>query len=927
MVRRKSSLIPLLLLTAFAMSLFASCLINVTLTFDANGGRFPDGSVIKKITTDIRRVAIPQEPERDDGLVFIGWYLDREGREPAGELLSKPVTMDMTFYAKWGYVITFETNGGTAVEPVKAAPGEPVEQPKSEKSGYKLSGWFLDDGTFGQPFDFSEMPAEHITLYAKWELFNTGLSFALINGGEEYEVSIGQCLDDEIWLPAVYEDKPVTTIPSGGFNNEGSLSTVVISESIHSIAPDAFEISPNLFSISVHPDNMNFISVGGNLYRIDEESAALMRYCPGKLDTGFGVPDAIFAGEKELAVTEVAESAFNDSRHLLMIVIPRYVSTIAGPLVNGNVQKAVFITEAAERPEGWAEDWAGERPAIMGCEVSADLKRVLSFTKSAGSIINPPQAFGLSGILVGDYVLQGWYTLEGEKVEDLLQVPEGTVLYADWDHKRVAKVLELLWEQTEYIFAEMFGGVSPRFVEIKSEDSEEESEEVIGKALLLGEPGYPVLAFECLSRNFDEVFSWCLANNEYPANYRRISNTNVYVADDCSMYYLFTKNVRKAGSYYYSKDGTALLYLPPDAPFEIPERVNHIGDRAFMGRELNSLSLANVQSIGTMAFAEAKLSTLELGEGLLTIGRMAFMGNEGLMEVAIPASVSEIKAGAFFGCKNLAEINVAEGNEYYKSVDGHLYSADGLTLVQCAPAGIGTFSIPEEVERIADTALASCSFDTVEIGAGVLEIGRGVFLKTNLREITVSEDNSNYMSTGGHLYTKDGSALIKYAAAKEDELFVVPEGVAVIHSGAFSSGGEIALKNVVICGSVTAIEAAAFRDIDAAFSVVIPESVSFIGRDAFADKTLYCEAAQSQDGWDASVSEANNAVYGCTLSQDNSYVISVSWQGQGFSPLAPFRQGYRFEGWYINSDFSEQGYTDLSGCPAGTYYAKWVNAD
>ncbi|HOK19872.1 MAG TPA: hypothetical protein PK188_05240, partial [Thermosynergistes sp.] len=68
-------------------------------------------------------------------------------------------------------------------------------------------------------------------------------------------------------------------------------------------------------------------------------------------------------------------------------------------------------------------------------------------------------------------------------------------------------------------------------------------------------------------------------------------------------------------------------------------------------------------------------------------------------------------------------------------------------------------------------------------------------------------------------------------------------------------------------------------------------------------------------------------VYGCTLSQDNSYVISVSWQGQGFSPLAPFRQGYRFEGWYINSDFSEQGYTDLSGCPEGTYYAKWVNAD
>lgn len=55
---------------------------------------------------------------------------------------------------------------------------------------------------------------------------------------------------------------------------------------------------------------------------------------------------------------------------------------------------------------------------------------------------------------------------------------------------------------------------------------------------------------------------------------------------------------------------------------------------------------------------------------------------------------------------------VAEGNKYYKSIDGLLYSADGKTLVMCGcqfPNWTQTITIPDEVEVLGKEAFAYCS--------------------------------------------------------------------------------------------------------------------------------------------------------------------------------------------------------------------------
>ena len=73
-----------------------------------------------------------------------------------------------------------------------------------------------------------------------------------------------------------------------------------------------------------------------------------------------------------------------------------------------------------------------------------------------------------------------------------------------------------------------------------------------------------------------------------------------------------------------------------------------------------------------------------------------------------------------------------------------------------------------------------------------------------LEKIEVSEDNPYYKSIDGIVYNKDGTVLIRYPAAKQDETFKIPDGVKKICSNAFFDNYYV--KNLVIPKSVVEIE-------------------------------------------------------------------------------------------------------------------------
>ena len=67
------------------------------------------------------------------------------------------------------YTITFDSNGGSDVSAITQAYNSLVTAPTPPtKEGYTFIDWYKDND-LTEPFTFSKMPRENITLYAKWD--------------------------------------------------------------------------------------------------------------------------------------------------------------------------------------------------------------------------------------------------------------------------------------------------------------------------------------------------------------------------------------------------------------------------------------------------------------------------------------------------------------------------------------------------------------------------------------------------------------------------------------------------------------------------------------------------------------------------------------------------------------------------------------
>lgn len=73
------------------------------------------------------------------------------------------------------YTLTFETNGGTKIDPVTAEAGATVTPPDDpEKEGFVFDGWYLSADFTGEAVSIpSTMPSENVTYYAKFDKIAT----------------------------------------------------------------------------------------------------------------------------------------------------------------------------------------------------------------------------------------------------------------------------------------------------------------------------------------------------------------------------------------------------------------------------------------------------------------------------------------------------------------------------------------------------------------------------------------------------------------------------------------------------------------------------------------------------------------------------------------------------------------------------------
>jgi len=175
---------------------------SIVISFDTDGG-----NEIENMTIDSTSTSVELPTPVKEGFTFDGWYTD-----PAlttswslAALLSGSGTL--TLYAKWTsttvtYTITFETNGGTAVSPIVLAAGATVTAPTAPtKTDFTFAGWYSDVG-LTTAYTFGTMPAENITLYAKWNavVLQQTISFEE-NGGTDV-TNITQAIGSAVVAPS-----------------------------------------------------------------------------------------------------------------------------------------------------------------------------------------------------------------------------------------------------------------------------------------------------------------------------------------------------------------------------------------------------------------------------------------------------------------------------------------------------------------------------------------------------------------------------------------------------------------------------------------------------------------------------------------------------------------------------------------------------
>ncbi|MDF9825870.1 putative repeat protein (TIGR02543 family) [Breznakia sp. PF5-3] len=113
-----------------------------------------------------------------EGYTFKGWSTTAKGSVEYEEGDTLTITSNMTLYAIWEektpinrYTAIFESNGGSSVASQTGMNiGDYINEPtKPTKEGYEFKGWYLDDNTFMDKWDFvKDTISGDTTLYAKW---------------------------------------------------------------------------------------------------------------------------------------------------------------------------------------------------------------------------------------------------------------------------------------------------------------------------------------------------------------------------------------------------------------------------------------------------------------------------------------------------------------------------------------------------------------------------------------------------------------------------------------------------------------------------------------------------------------------------------------------------------------------------------------
>lgn len=297
-------------------------------------------------------------------------------------------------------------------------------------------------------------------------------------------------------------------------------------------------------------------------------------------------------------------------------------------------------------------------------------------------------------------------------------------------------------------------------------------------------------------------------------------------------------------------------------------------------------SEATVATIGYEAFADcSSLTKAVFSETLSEIGSLAF-ANTSLTTIDFGKNVKTVDATSFEGVKTLESITVVDNNKNFSSVDGVLYNKKGKELVVFPSAKTGEFALPQKVERIKNSAFKGSVVSTVTLAedTALNAIEANAFENSAITSFVIPEAVQKIESAVFKNATKlskvtfnEGLTYIATSAFEGCSSLAevtLPNSLKDIASYAFKNTG---IKSLNTGDGVAKIDTEAFADNKNLTDLYIGKNVDKIGNNAFANCTslVVVTLPASLRFFDASAFSGCKSLVKLTVDKENKYYNSI----------------------------------------------------
>jgi len=664
------------------------------------------------------------------------------------------------------YTVSFDTDGGTQIEPQRVKEGEAATQPENpSKNGYSFQGWLLG----GVSYKFGEAVTKDITLVASYKSEIT--YSALIDlwrgkessGGTEYtySLSIDEGGSGSLTVSAGESTdtyNAVITLNNGRIalafaGNLGNMGLEYLDGRLVGVGIHGAEIS--LDRQKMNTVTYHYYGGGTSIERY--ESGDFFRVLPCALPSGFSL-DGWYTEDGKL-LTEADSVTKNIS-----VYANAYNSgmTFDGSAVTGYTGELDSVTIPTR--------FGGNSITEIG-EGAFRNSKITSVTIPEGiTSINDSAFYGCKALtslkLPKSILTIGEYAFYDCILIPEINIPDGikSIGFAAFGSTLGPVALD---DGSTAIFS---SNTTLRSISVPFIGGAAEGENTY-LGYIFGAETYDTnrIDDDGFEYDIDGVKGTATIYYVLPVTLARVQVRNVTRVPDNAFYgCIYINEINLQGS--VTEIGDSAFELCVNADVLGVSMVEKIGDKAFLNSAFDGSIFHVLSSIGDLAFAYSEITEFYLPSSIEHIGDAAFAYTE-LSEITFPASIKSIGDNAFWGCNSLSRATFL-GSE--------------VPII-----GSDIFTVAEEdatyytdiIIYVPGTEAAGQPFEAYRSDLYLRNYASGIY------------PESVRGKTG---YILSGDRLIGYIAAEGEELTVinVPEGVRSIADFAFYNCGRITEINM-----------------------------------------------------------------------------------------------------------------------------------